>query len=298
MAVIWFALGCFGAIGLLAALLRWPTRLDAAMEADRQLKLADLLSTALSVRGSADTWAMTVLALAEQRCRAVSPAAVLLNRWGARAWGGVGLATALVLTLGLVSTRSATSQAGDSPVNIFAGQDNLGVSLAAHPSVAYSPLRQPIVRQNASDDPDMSTENGGQQTADKAVADKGGPSEISIANPRQPSAGDPTRSGAGAAGTSGTHSSMPLPSDAASGTHRISQSLTAGGGQSDGASDDGKAKSAVASGMAGQRTQRADAPPWTSSTWGDASQRALQQSASHIEYEGYRDLIREYFQRH
>src|ERR1700722_9529269 len=41
---------CFGAgIGLLWGILRRPTRLDSAMEADRQLDLKDLLGTALSL---------------------------------------------------------------------------------------------------------------------------------------------------------------------------------------------------------------------------------------------------------
>jgi hypothetical protein len=40
-----------------------------------------------------------VLAIADDRCRRHAPSQVLLNRLGRRAWGGIGLAAALVLTL-------------------------------------------------------------------------------------------------------------------------------------------------------------------------------------------------------
>ncbi len=88
--------------GLMWSLSRRPSRLDAAMEADRQLDLADLLGTAISAGGgrtSNDPWQRTVVALAEARCRRHKPSEVLLNRFGARAWGGIGLAAALVFTL-------------------------------------------------------------------------------------------------------------------------------------------------------------------------------------------------------
>src|SRR5437588_9435109 len=61
MALIWLVLGCCGGMGLLAGLLWRPTRLDAAMEADRQLRLADLLSSALSVRAVSDPWTTAVV---------------------------------------------------------------------------------------------------------------------------------------------------------------------------------------------------------------------------------------------
>ena len=68
------------AIGILiGAVVGWlmrPSLFDAAVEIDRQLKLSDLLATALSVRQSQTVvsdsidgqWSATIIALAESRC--------------------------------------------------------------------------------------------------------------------------------------------------------------------------------------------------------------------------------------
>ncbi len=93
------------------SLLRRPTLLHAAMETDRQLNLADLLTTALTRRDTSDPWQAAVIALAEQRCADLSPSDVLLARLGARAWGGIGLSTALVLAVGALSASSSDSRA-------------------------------------------------------------------------------------------------------------------------------------------------------------------------------------------
>ena len=72
-----------GALGLLWGVTRRPTLLGAAMEADRQLGLADLLGTATALarggRGTGDPWAGAVLASADARCRELRPRSVLLR---------------------------------------------------------------------------------------------------------------------------------------------------------------------------------------------------------------------------
>jgi hypothetical protein len=76
------------------------------MEADRQLRLGDLLSTAWSVRGDAgEPWRQTVANLADAACRAARPSEVLLRRWGARAWGAISLSTALLLVVAVLVER-------------------------------------------------------------------------------------------------------------------------------------------------------------------------------------------------
>src|SRR5256885_10798940 len=63
------------AAGLLWGVVRRPSALVAAMEADRQLGLQDLLSTAASVGpGRENPWELTVVALADQQCIRHSPA--------------------------------------------------------------------------------------------------------------------------------------------------------------------------------------------------------------------------------
>ena len=111
-----------GVIGLAWGLARRPGMMDAAVEADRQLGLADLLSTALASMRSEDPWARSVVAVAEARVRTLSPGAVVLRRYGGRAWGGIGLSAALVLTLGVMSSvlqRNDANAAG--PVSLGPG---------------------------------------------------------------------------------------------------------------------------------------------------------------------------------
>src|SRR5438045_4700238 len=113
---------CLGAGTLAGAVVGWMTRpslLDAAIEVDRQLDLADLLATAISIRRNqtvvADSldqqWSSTILALAEARCSAIANEALMLRRFGIRAWGGIGLCTAIVLTLGALSSNPLVLQA-------------------------------------------------------------------------------------------------------------------------------------------------------------------------------------------
>src|SRR5688572_30695924 len=80
--------------GMLWGATRRPSALAAAMEADRQLRTADLLATAwaLRQRRASDAFQHVVLAQAVARCARIAPSAVMLHRMGVRAWGGVALA--------------------------------------------------------------------------------------------------------------------------------------------------------------------------------------------------------------
>ncbi len=98
-------------LAAVAVLLRnWPTHLVAAAQADRQLRLGELLSTAIQIRlgraaPAADVLCDAVLAMADERCRTLGPSDVLLRRWGARAWGGLGLSVALLLAAAMIPLR-------------------------------------------------------------------------------------------------------------------------------------------------------------------------------------------------
>ena len=78
--------------GLIWGWIGRPSRLAAAMEADRQLGSADLLSSALSLSNRTDDpWSSAVVVEADRWATLHSPSSVLLNRLGARAWGGIGI---------------------------------------------------------------------------------------------------------------------------------------------------------------------------------------------------------------
>lgn len=108
------------AVGVIAACLNWPTQLASVMEADRQLKLADLLGTALVVTDRDGPWAATILSLADARCRHLSANSVIFRRWGGRAWGGVALAVTLTLAAGwLLNQPASLALARDDARQVF-----------------------------------------------------------------------------------------------------------------------------------------------------------------------------------
>src|SRR5688500_12027143 len=88
MALAIFAIALGACAGLVWGATRRPTRLESAMDADRQLGLADLLGTALAIERDAaadaeDGWARSVRAIAEARCAEARPSSVIVNRLGA-----------------------------------------------------------------------------------------------------------------------------------------------------------------------------------------------------------------------
>ncbi len=101
-----------GAIaGVLHGFVRHPTLLDTTSEADRQLKLHDLLATALTMRASTDPWAKLVVMQAHRRAASLRPGDVLLQRFGARAWSGIGLVSAIALVLSAMTVKPGDAMA-------------------------------------------------------------------------------------------------------------------------------------------------------------------------------------------
>lgn len=104
------------AIGALAGATRAiqgrPTLLQTAIEADRQLQLHDLLSTALCSRAWRDApFARTIQAQADAACRGGAVHDLILKRLSARAWGGIGLIWSLLLTVAMMTTSPIASRA-------------------------------------------------------------------------------------------------------------------------------------------------------------------------------------------
>jgi hypothetical protein len=293
--------------GLLWGGLRRPGRLEAAMEADRQLRLADLLGTALMLRkspGAADPWAASVLATADARCRELSPSSVILHRLGARTWGGIGLATALVLAVALLAssptdTRAARSDAvaGDRPVASDASPAVDRPLVAASPSGAPRSIPQGSGTDRDSGRPGLtdSAQGKGPDTA-----------------PRRPGESPDGRPGAGdtSGGTSGSSSTerraaRPPPKasaegqgTAAVGATRPSARASAGVGRaSDPSADPSTADGALGS-TAGATAGTAPAtPPWAAPGFDSGARRAQEALDSGQVPAAYRDIVRKYFER-
>ncbi len=280
------------AIGILiGAIVGWlmrPSLFDAAVEIDRQLKLSDLLATALSVRQSQTVvsdsidgqWSATIIALAESRCASIENEPLILRRFGARAWGGIGLCAATVLTLGVLSTnplilqaRSVTSTSEDGHSTRV--QNSSSVSRSAGSVVDPQHLADPESAQRSR----MGSENGG-AARDRANAPGGD----------QESVGS-DQSGSGAAKTNDTSNvSQDLSGTAKTTSQKIGQIATGGGNQSTDA-----ARGNASSGIAADSSVHLVPPPWTTQDWPRAQQHATEQLQSGSVPDAYRDLVRDYF---
>jgi hypothetical protein len=137
------------AIGFIAAALRRPKVLEAAIEADRQLDLADLLATAWSLEKSnaKEDFELAVLTIAQDRAANLRPASVVLHRLGMRAWGGIGLAGALLLTVAILTANPLETDASLSPLLTGNAQNNSKTAQGGgqHSDTHRPPLSPPII---------------------------------------------------------------------------------------------------------------------------------------------------------
>jgi hypothetical protein len=288
-------MACF--VGLLWAVISRPSKLAAAAEVDRQLRLADLLATALMLPRDrqGDEMERAVLAVADARCRQASASAVVLNRLGARSWGGIGLALALVMGLNLLgpdparsANRTATSQ--ESWLDAEPGREQAN-PLAATPRTPD--LRRVKAGSGADEDPaSAKTESTDTETS---------PSSPVAANPRDSGeAGDGGAEGAGAgAAQSKPKSGDSSPLTVAPGTGGASASAgsVARGGGSGTAADPGQPGGKAGSSAGGEIGRRRPAPVWQSERWAadrEAAGNAIRDGRVPDEY---RDVVRGYFQR-
>lgn len=289
-ALIFTLLSVGGICGLVWGIYRRPSALTAAIEADRQLDWADLLASAwcVSRRPSDAAFSAAVLSLAEQKCAATSPSRIILNRLGARAWGGIGLATALLLTLGLISVNPMESQAASEEL-----------------SPARRPLSARLLPQagppgvDASDAPPASAFPHDQDHSDERPLDphqnqSQASSTESGKNHSDNSAANPNGVGAGSGRTNQAdagHTATPAATD----SQRNNATGNAGGGVGQSATGQGAKGSSGAS--ASEVAAHRDVPPWQSNRWPEAQSQALHAVESGEVPAAYQELVRQYFSR-
>lgn len=277
--------------GLAWALLHRPQALDAAAEADRQLHLADLLSTAWLLRNhppTVDPFAAAVLASANARCAGLAPSAILFNRLGKRAWSGIGLTAALVLTLGLISSNPIDSLAVASQRQALLKPTATPPAppAQAFPNPAGARTRSEAI---ASDYPGAKNETPLDPTQATAGAAKNPSSSDSTQM-----ASDPTGTGLGSGRSEASRSADPL---RAAGTDRA---RTGGQAAASGTGAPGAPRSAPrgASGQsAGHPAATPTAPLWSAQTWPAAQEAADAALRANTIPPAYHELIRDYFNR-
>jgi hypothetical protein len=287
-------------IGALAGLLYGgmtrPTTMAAAMEADRQLEWADLLSSAMSVieRSREDPWAQVVAQIADACCRTTSPSTVVLNRLGARAWGGIGLASALVIVLGLLPTYAAPTHAGDSRAsanNPLAAMENLNQK--SH-SGTQSFARRTATEQDP-DDPRASHMGESDSQTKPPSGDANLPANDDRHRPNDTT--DPNDAGSGA-----SHSIAPTSTGlnrAQNGTHSMLASRAGKTSGGVGTSSTPRSTGEHATGEAAGTNQAGSksSAPWQSADWASHSQKAMDALETGRIPDAYRDVVRGYFER-
>lgn len=292
MALVFLAIGM--AAGVLWGIGTRPSRVAAAMEADRQLGWADLLSSAILTHRQSpdDPWAGAVRAAADARCRGVSPSTVVLHRLGARTWGGIGLATALVLALGLIPTLVEPSRADRQP------------DVSSNPLASLTEQSQPLsvgrgsvprgtATQQEPEDPNASRMSGIEPIASQMLERD---SSRNADSPQHKSGTDSAGRGTGASESKLADQQHPLANT--SGTQ--ANQAAANGAESAGAgrSFNGITGSGNASGAAaGYGGTRRTSPPWQTADWPADSNRANAAVESGRIPDQYRDVIRGYFDR-
>ncbi len=281
---------------------RRPDALAAAAEADRQLGTADLLGTAWAMRRASpdedarpDAWRRSVLALAAARCGAVSPSAVLLRRFGGRAWGGIALAVALVVTLASFSSG---------PLRANPNGQQLADARSRDSSAAARPILQ---RGTDVTGPQRRAEqNPGDERARDSQALDAEPPEDDQA---KPTAGDRESDASPQAATSGAgdgtgrsepdkvnRPTLDPVSDAADENGPQPRGDRAAGGTGRAARDPGEREDGAGGSLAEAETARA-APPRQHGQRDAAVEAAGEAHRAGRVGDEYRDLVRGYFDR-
>ena len=285
---LWVAWAIALGIGLVVAWRRRPTLLHVAMEVDRQLDLHELLSSVLACDGGkqADApWHAALVAAADARCREITPGQIVLNRLGARSWGGIGLAMALslVVTLMLAGTdprSSITSAMADGHTNI-GGQVN--------------PRQESMVNSSNPQRPDIEQQSQ-HFSGESDVTDRTTSPTATLGADAHDS--NTTAAAASGAGGLGRTQENPQPPPVQSSTNSIGEShqtgTLAGGGAGNSIQSNGKTDAASGAAATSDRNTSA---PWESSTWSSDRAAALQATDNGSIPDAYRGMVRDYFQR-
>jgi len=273
--------------GLTWAWWRRPSIVAVAIEADRQLRLQELLSTAWALRsaGREDPPARAVLFAADDAAARIAPAQLVLHRLGVRAWGGIGLTAALAIALGLVSANPLSTSAAPHSRGVVAAIAQRQVDPAADQSASATPGR-------AADLPDHAPQS---DEALHPAGQNGSPA----AQGEAPDSGQSLASAEGAGGGSARsadsgapRASPPAASDAPREIGMDGSPVAGGAAARQGVGREGRSGSAAAAAGSGQAP-----PPWISPNWPDAVRSADMAIRSGRIPLDYHDLIRDYFER-
>jgi hypothetical protein len=287
--------GCLG-LGALGGILwgvtRRPNRLAAAVEADRQLKLADLLGTAFFLRrssGELDEIARSVLATAEARSAGLRASMVIVNRIGVRGWGGIALTCGLVLVVGVITAgdRAAEANGGGGEGRMMSWQDE-----------------EAVRREQGNEAPSVA-ERDTRRVKPAAGGDDEDPLASGTAELRKPGPADAGRRDSGGTGMSSEGTGAGAARSAVKASPGQGLSASAGGNERGGAGTSSSGAGAATRGASGAPggtsgggvEARRAAPVWSSEQWARDREAALRAVQGGEVPDDYRGLVRDYFER-
>jgi hypothetical protein len=287
LAIAMLATGCF--FGLIWGISRRPSLLEAAIEADTQLNLHDLLGTVMQIDKNPSTlaWQTTIAAFADNRCRTLHPSAIIVSRMGLRGWAGVGILGALLLTFALLTARPATVTAessvlGYAPVESSPPMDTIPRADDSSTSLSRPPGPGGPDSNSSRDFPENHIDNSMAESI---------PANNSSA---------PSSTGAGSSPGSGTATAKtPAPPPESPTVPNAGQPPQHSAAIADGA---GMSNSPI--NVAGENNSKMASPgpakrvaPWTSATWTTDSAAATTAISAGQVPEEDTDIVRDYFRR-
>lgn len=272
--------------GLSAGWLRRPMRINSAVEADRQLGLKELLSSALTSNNPADPWQQAIRAQARERVRGLSPWGLRLRKLGVGGWCVIVGVVLLPMGFGWMSDTppNASASAGSSvfltheELNRPEGWPTKGSDLA---SIVPPPTSTD--RSTVDDLPDHPSDH---HEADAKKLGTGSSTE-------HPSAASADQPGAGSAQTDASKSPKPPPPAAGPSRRDAENGRPAGGTARPTDHADGDSGQSTPTG--GNERPTEPAPPWQTSQWRSDQQAAVQATQNGRIPGRYRDLVKAYF---
>jgi hypothetical protein len=273
-------LGLGAIFGTIWGISRRPTRLEAAVEADRQLGLHDLFGT-IELLGSTDQseWGLALAAFAELRCRSLRPSDVIVNRIGLRRWAGVGILGGLLLTFALFSARPENSAAAAPSALSDSMQQNEDSGITGGSEAAAERPPGP----GGTDESNRRFARDRADDSDGDAAPRG--NELSHASGMNASVGS------GSALTQTNSRGAQQEFRDGEGDHSHAGDVAAGQGESDlNAGAAGRTDSKIAA----STTPKSHVAPWTSAVWAADAQKAI--NAGEVPDDDS-DLVRDYFKR-
>lgn len=305
--LVCLALGCGAGIGMLWGIFRRPSRLDSAIQADRQLGLNDLLGTALSIESSQQlqrvaghAWTAAVLAIADDQCGRFTPRSILLSRVSARTWSMIGLSAAGVLVVALFFGAAADSRAAPNRAETFNSTTTPAISSDEidRPLIAMTPAALPAAAEH--DDPDNRSlgQSTPQRPGERIPQPTAPDAESSRANE---SAAPGTGSGSSQTHKEPTAATPELPREYPhepvpdrSGTTVTAATASGDAGQPDGT---GTVRKINSGGVTGNASQAHLTPPWKTNAWPADVRRARSAIDAGQVPPAYQEMVRRYFER-